>query len=147
MNPKHHRPDEPAACMNFMITFRRRFVRVLSWVAVAQILSAHGQTKGTDPPAPAQTKSPPQAIEHASADVDATPIDLTEFYGKASGTEGDEWFSHEDWKIVPKGLQTFQGILFDVSGTLLLRSQNMPQLKEVVRGIPVKTKARYIHLL
>src|SRR5262249_26502449 len=30
---------------------------------------------------------------------------------------------------------------------LLLRSQNMPQLKEAVRGIPIKRKCRYIHLL
>jgi hypothetical protein len=75
------------------------------------------------------------------------PIDLSNFYGKAAGTEGDSWFSHPDWKIVPKGLQNFDGILFDVSGTLLLKSTNMPQLKEAVRNIPVKKTCRSIHLL
>ncbi|HKS37382.1 MAG TPA: hypothetical protein VJW76_09350 [Verrucomicrobiae bacterium] len=82
-----------------------------------------------------------------SPEQDSQPIDLSNFYGKVAGTEGDSWFSHPDWKIVPKGLQTFDGILFDVSGTLLLKSQNMPQLKEAVRSIPVKRKCSYIHLL
>jgi len=132
-----------------MITSTRRFLRLLSWAAIAQVLSAPAQTNGTNASTPALTKVSPQTelAQSASAEAGSTPIDLTDFYGKASGTEGDEWFSHEDWKIVPKGLQTFQGILFDVSGTLLLRSQNMPQLKEAVRGIPVKAKARYLHLL
>lgn len=78
---------------------------------------------------------------------ESQPIDLSNFYGKVPGTEGDNWFTHPDWKIVPKGLQTFDGILFDVSGTVLLKSQNMPQLKEAVRSIPVKRKCSYIHLL
>ena len=78
---------------------------------------------------------------------DSQPIDLSNFYGKVAGTEGDDWFTHPDWKVVPKGLQTFDGILFDVSGTLLLRGQNMPQLKEAVRNIPFKRKCHYIHLL
>ena len=82
-----------------------------------------------------------------SPEQDSQPIDLSNFYGKVAGTEGDKWFSHPDWKIVPKGLQTFDGVLFDVSGTLLLKSQNMPQLKEAVRSIPVKRKCSYIHLL
>ena len=63
------------------------------------------------------------------AEQDSQPVDLSNFYGKVAGTEGDAWFSHPDWKIVPKGLQNFDGILFDVSGTLLLKSKNMPQLK------------------
>jgi len=83
----------------------------------------------------------------AASDQDCQPIDLSNFYGKVSGTEGDSWFAHPDWKIVPKGLQSFDGILFDVSGTLLLKSQNMPQLKEAVRNIPVRRACRYIHLL
>src|SRR5437867_6877959 len=82
-----------------------------------------------------------------SPEQDSQSIDLSNFYGKVAGTEGDNWFTHPDWKIVPKGLQTFDSILFDVSGTLLLKSQNMPQLKEAVRNIPVKRKCRYIHLL
>lgn len=75
------------------------------------------------------------------------PIDLSAFYGKVAGTEGDSWFTHPDWKTVPKGLQEFDGILFDVSGTLLFRSTNLPQLKEKTTGIPIKKKCRYIHLL
>jgi hypothetical protein len=85
--------------------------------------------------------------DKTEAEQDSQPIDLSNFYGKVAGTEGDTWFTHPDWKIVPKGLQNFGGILFDVSGTLLLKSQNMPQLKEEVRNIPVKQKCRYIHLL
>lgn len=85
--------------------------------------------------------------DKADGEEDSQPIDLSAFYGKVSGTEGDSWFTHPDWKIVPKGLQNFDGILFDLSGTLLLKSQNMPQLKEAVRNVPVKRKCRYIHLL
>ena len=84
---------------------------------------------------------------HIEAEQDSQPVDLSSFYGKVAGTEGDAWFSHPDWKIVPKGLQTFDGVLFDVSGTLLLKSKNMPQLKEAVRNIPVRKPCRYIHLL
>jgi hypothetical protein len=102
---------------------------------------------GTPLQAQNETEKIPPLAQNRNEPLDSEPIDLQAFYGTASGTEGDSWFTHEDWKIVPKGLQNFDGILFDVSGTLLLRSQNMPQLKEAVRGIPVKRKCRYIHLL
>ncbi|HVR34535.1 MAG TPA: HEAT repeat domain-containing protein [Methylomirabilota bacterium] len=55
--------------------------------------------------------------------------------------------SDPDWEDVPKGLQKFGGILFDVSGTMLLRSSEMPHLKERHGGIPVKGKYQYIHIL
>jgi hypothetical protein len=115
-------------------------------VAAFLVLSGGAQTNESKSPGAAQPK-PTGAPPAAGAEAGSDPIDLTDFYGKASGTEGDDWFSHPDWKIVPKGLQTFDGIVFDVSGTMLLRSQNMPQLKEAIRGIPVKKKRRYIHLL
>ena len=89
----------------------------------------------------------PRIPTSAPAGPASQPIDLTPCYGKASGTEGDAWFTHEDWKIVPKGLQTFDGILFDVSGTMLLRGTSLPQLKEAIRGIPIQRRCRYIHLL
>jgi len=121
---------------------------VIVWVVgVALVFSVHAQTEGAKSAAAVQTKPAQRAEVPALGEADDSTIDLTDFYGKASGTEGDDWFSHPDWKIVPKGLQTFDGIIFDVSGTLLLRSKNMPQLKEAVRGIPVKRKCRYIHLL
>jgi hypothetical protein len=88
---------------------------------------------------PARGAEPPE--------LDAQPIDLTAFYGKVSGTEGDSWFKHPDWVGVPKGLQNFGGILFDVSGTMLLRSREMPHLKERQAGIPVGGKFRYVHIL
>jgi len=126
-----------------MSAFGLRVIGVLSWAASATLVfGAETQTNETKSAVPPKSSAPTIA-----SDAGADPIDLTEFYGKASGTEGDDWFSHPDWKIVPKGLQTFDGILFDVSGTLLLRSQNMPQLKEAIRGIPVKRTCRYIHLL
>lgn len=80
-------------------------------------------------------------------ELDAEPIDLTAFYGKVSGTEGDSWFKHPDWVGVPKGLQNFGGILFDVSGTMLLRSTEMPHLKERHAELPVNGKFRYLHIL
>ena len=85
--------------------------------------------------------------DKTEAEQDSQPIDLSNFYGKVAGTEGDAWFSHPDWKVVPKGLQNFDGILFDLSGTLLLKSKNMPQLKDAVRNIPVQKTCRYVHLL
>lgn len=80
-------------------------------------------------------------------ELDAEPVDLTAFYGKVTGTEGDSWFKHPDWEDVPKGLQNFGGILFDVSGTMLLRSTEMPHLKERHGGIPVEGKHQYVHVL
>jgi hypothetical protein len=125
-----------------------RLYLVAMWaIAIALSISAHAQTDGEKSSASVQTKPERQQESRAPAEADDSTIDLTDFYGKASGTEGDDWFSHPDWKIVPKGLQTFDGIIFDVSGTLLLRSKNMPQLKEAVRGIPIKRKCQYIHLL
>jgi len=121
---------------------------VIVWAAsVALVVSVHAQIDGAKSSTPAQVKPGQQVESPGSAEAGDSTIDLTDFYAKASGTEGDDWFSHPDWKIVPKGLQTFDGIIFDVSGTLLLRSQNMPQLKEAVRDIPIKRKCRYIHLL
>jgi hypothetical protein len=120
---------------------------IVSAVSVALVISAYGQTDAAKSSTPAEPKPGQQSKAPALAEADDSTIDLTDFYGKASGTEGDDWFSHPDWKIVPKGLQTFDGIIFDVSGTLLLRSQNMPQLKEAVRDIPIKKKCQYIHLL
>jgi hypothetical protein len=79
--------------------------------------------------------------------LDAQPVDLAPFYGKVSGTEGDSWFKHPDWAGVPKGLQNFGGILFDVSGTMLLRSRELPHLKERHAGIPVGGEYRYVHIL
>jgi hypothetical protein len=87
------------------------------------------------------------AAAEKARELDAEPIDLTPFYGKVSGTEGDSWFAHPDWEGVPKGLQNFGGILFDVSGTMLLRSKKMPHLKERHGNIPVNGKHRYIHVL
>jgi hypothetical protein len=119
---------------------------MIKWAAaVMLVVRVHAQSEGAKSTTPVQTK--PDGEPRASVEADDSTIGLTDFYGKASGTEGDDWFSHPDWKIVPKGLQTFDGIVFDVSGTLLLRSKNMPQLKEAVRGIPIKRKCRYIHLL
>jgi hypothetical protein len=83
----------------------------------------------------------------APPELDVTPIDLTSFYGKVSGTEGDSWFKHPDWVGVPKGVQNFGGILFDVSGTMLLRSTEMPHLKERHEDIPVNGRFRYLHIL
>ena len=120
---------------------------ILCGVIVGLVISAHAQSSATKSSTPIQTKSEQLGAATAVANADDSTIDLTDFYGKASGTEGDDWFSHPDWKIVPKGLQTFDGIVFDVSGTLLLRSINMPQLKEAVRGIPINKRCRYIHLL
>jgi len=110
----------------------RRFVAltsILSALVLVAVCALQAQTNKTD------------------AEQESQLIDLSNFYGKVVGTEGDSWFSHPDWKIVPKGLQNFDGILFDVSGTLLLKSQNMPQLKEAVRNIPVQKTCRYVHLL
>lgn len=75
------------------------------------------------------------------------PIDLTQFYESAGGTPESNWFSHKDWEIVPKGLQNFDGIPFDVSGTILLRSRNMPKARDAVRAIPIQRQCRYVHLL
>jgi len=116
-------------------------------ITVPLVVSAHTQRDGGKSSTTVQTKPGQQGESRLSGETEDFTIDLTDFYGKASGTEGDDWFSHPDWKIVPKGLQTFDGIVFDVSGTLLLRSKNMPQLKQAVRGIPIKRKCRYIHLL
>lgn len=78
---------------------------------------------------------------------DSEVVDLSGFYGKISGTEGDSWFEHPDWAPVPKGLQEFDGILFDVAGTMLLRSHKMPHLKARQGDIAINRKARFIHIL
>ena len=83
----------------------------------------------------------------ATVENDSEPIDLTEFYGTVPGSDGDTWFSHNDWKGVPKGLQTFNGILFDISGNLLLRGQHAMQLDTETREIPIQGSYRYVHLL
>src|SRR2546430_13779334 len=109
----------------------RRFVALTSMSALllVAVCALQAQTNKTD------------------AEQESQLIDLSNFYGKVVGTEGDSWFSHPDWKIVPKGLQDFDGVRFAVWGRLLLKSQNMPQLKEAVRNIPVQKTCRYIHLL
>ena len=135
-----------------MITSKCFLFGAARWMLLFEFdLAAQAQTNGSSPVLLSATNSSlpvsTASLTKSKADAEAQPIDLTEFYGKASGTEGDSWFSHPDWKIVPKGLQNFGGILFDISGTLLLRSQPMPRLKAAVRDIPIKHKCRYIHLL
>ena len=131
----------------------RLFIGYALWslMLIEVVFRMQAQTDGTKPVEKplSQEARAAQVLpsEGLKAEQGSQPIDLSEFYGKATGTEGDSWFAHPDWKIVPKGLQNFDGILFDVSGTLLLRSKNMPQLKEAVRNIPVKRKCRYLHLL
>jgi len=110
-------------------SFMKSQIRCLSWCLIVNCLAA----------------IPVVAVGEESHDADV--VDLSRFYGKISGTEGDSWFEHPDWAPVPKGLQEFDGIVFDVAGTMLLRSHKMPHLKAKQGDIPIDQTARFIHVL
>ncbi|MFO7697656.1 MAG: hypothetical protein R6X16_10940 [Anaerolineae bacterium] len=78
-------------------------------------------------------------------------VDLSEYY---SASLDDDWFHHSghDLHDVPRGLQKFGGVTFDVRGLIVLGSNHSLEitglaLPEELIGIPVNRKGRAIHFL
>jgi hypothetical protein len=91
---------------------------------------------------PIQTRSP-----KASPDL----VDLSDYF---MASLDDDWFQHpgHDFQDVPKGVQVFGGVAFDVRGLIpLAGTQSLTVtgvvLPEAVNGIKVNRKGRRIHFL
>jgi hypothetical protein len=85
--------------------------------------------------------------------TEATPdqVDLTEYFGTCLD---DDWFNHggHDYHDLPKGLQTFDGVNFDVRGLIILAGTRSIKisglvLPESIRSMPVNRIGKFIHFL
>ena len=75
-------------------------------------------------------------------------LDLTPFY---NARLNESWHGNKgnDLATLPKGLQTFGGVEFDVRGIVQLGSTASPSTNypALIKGIPVKQKCQRLHFL
>ena len=76
-------------------------------------------------------------------------LDLTPFYNASLDESWHKRHPGNDLAVLPKGLQTFGGVEFDVRGIIQLGSQTPPATNFPVRikGIPVHQKCQRLHFL
>jgi len=75
------------------------------------------------------------------------PLDLTaHFNHKLEVSLGK---TDSPWKLaaLPRGLQDFDDVIFDIAGMIVTRGSTNPDQPEQVTGIPVRQKVRVLHML
>jgi len=93
---------------------------------------------------------PPPASRFPPRDAGAAPglLDLTRYY---NATLTESWLgkTNANLAILPKGLQTFAGVQFDVRGIVQTSSQLLTDKRYPVqvRGMSVHQKCRHLHFL
>lgn len=94
--------------------------------------------------------APPFVRRFQQRNPDAGPglLDLTKFYNVAFS---ESWMgkTNETLSVIPKGLQKFQGIVFDVRGLIQLAGKASPEKKfpSQAKGLPAGLKCKRLHFL
>ena len=117
-------------------------------VSLAELTAARLFANDAAPPQKAQAQAAQRRFPPRDPEAGKGLLDLTRFYNVRLN---DAWDGHKgnDLVSLPKGLQTFGGVDFDVRGIVQLCSlssspTNFPPL---IKGIPVRQKCQRLHFL
>jgi len=98
---------------------------------------------------PAELSPAPNA---ATANTNPVPLDLARFINAQLDVQWNTTtYPGDDLAELPRGVQEFDGVAFDIRGVIQLQSQVWKQRKcpfpEKVEGIPIQRACRFLYLL